>query len=299
MIIDDETLNIIVLTDILSKDYKISVVSDSRNALKSVERNKPDVILLDIIMPEKDGYDVITELKNSEDADVRETPVIFITGINDSIAEEKGLVLGAVDYITKPFSSHIVKLRIRNQIKMLEQLREIERLSMHDQLTGLPNRRFFESRLNAEWGRAHREDSPISLLLIDVDKFKGYNDAYGHQQGDLALKAVAKVFADTLKRSTDLAARWGGEEFIVLLPNTDGNGAAEIAEQVRANMEKIEIPLLVNDENADIGAKHATVSVGVYTCVSGASITLNDFISKADTMLYKAKGEGRNCISVG
>jgi diguanylate cyclase (GGDEF)-like protein len=209
--------------------------------------------------------------------------------------EMQGLALGAVDYISKPLVHEIVRLRVRTQLKLLEQYRELERMSMQDQLTKLPNRRWFEIRLNAEWGRTIRENLPLSLLIIDIDNFKVYNDTHGHPQGDNALKAVAEVFDDTLKRSCDFAARWGGEEFIAVLPNTGLDGALELAERIRKNTEKMQIPLLSPIINES--AQNITVSIGVKTRTPDETITAEELISIADEMLYKAKNNGRNQVA--
>ena len=284
LIVDDEISNIITLSEFLVQDYDISVLRDSRDVLETVKADMPDVILLDIIMPEMDGYEVIQALKQSNIT--KEIPVIFITGLDDQDAEEKGLALGAADYIAKPFHAPIVKLRVLNQVKILDQLRTIERLSMHDQLTGLPNRRNFEIRMSHEWNRAHREKTPLSLLMIDIDNFKLYNDSYGHQQGDCALATVAKVFGYTLKRTGDFPVRWGGEEFIILLPNTEPEGAMEVAEQIRQSVEDAVVP----------GKRmtKVTVSVGYHTWEYGQDSTIDELISHADAALYEAKNRGRN-----
>jgi len=287
LIIDDDKSNIMVLTGILGKEYKVYALRDSREALETAEDDMPDVILLDVLMPEMDGYDVIAALKNSERT--RDIPVIFITGLDSIEDEEKGLSLGASDYISKPFHSPIVRMRVQNQIKIIEQYRTIERISLHDQLTGLPNRRNFEARLNSEWSRAKRYGSPLSLLIIDIDKFKVYNDTYGHQQGDNALVAVASVFNAVLKRSSDFSARWGGEEFIALLSNTDAGGAMEVAENLRAMAESTGIPWGKTITNI-------TLSIGVRTWLKEDEFSMDDFISGADEALYIAKNTGRNRV---
>jgi len=288
LIVDDEKLNIIALTHILHKEYSVHAVIDSREAVEVAEEDMPDVILLDVLMPEMDGYAVIAALKKSEKA--RDIPVIFITGLDSIDSEEKGLALGAADYITRPFSPAIVKLRIRNQIKILNQFRIIERISMFDQLTNLPNRRSFEGRLHAEWGRALREQAPISIFMIDVDKFKNYNDVHGHQQGDVALQSVSEIFCQTLKRPGDFVARWGGEEFIALLANTNLVGALEVAERVRRSVECMEIP-----GPCSLTTK-ITVSIGVNTRTQGDSGTFDTLIAGADAALYDAKRKGRNRV---
>ncbi|MCL2107713.1 MAG: diguanylate cyclase [Oscillospiraceae bacterium] len=294
LIVDDENSNIIALNSILSGEYTTYAAKSGAAAIAAAEKYAPDVILLDIIMPDMDGYEVITVLKSTELT--KDIPVIFITGLRNSEDEEKGLSLGAADYISKPFSSAIVKLRLRNQIMILEQLRIIERLSMTDRLTELPNRRFFETQMNSEWRRAKREKIPISVLMIDVDNFKHYNDTYGHQQGDVALCTVAEVFRQVLKRSGDFAARWGGEEFVVLLPNTDLQGAKGVAEQLRAQVEEVPIRQICNPDQPPT---RITISIGVNAADTKeqGETTVYELIGGADKALYSAKNAGRNCVS--
>ena len=288
LIVDDENSNIMALTHILSADYTVYAAKSGQSAINAAEKHIPDVMLLDIVMPEMNGYDVINAMKKIEKT--QNIPVIFITGLSSSEDEEKGLLLGAADYITKPFNSLIVKLRVQNQMKILNQLHTIERISMIDQLTDLPNRRNFETRLNIEWRRALRNSNPISVFMIDVDKFKNYNDTHGHQQGDVALQETAKTLTKSLKRPNDFAARWGGEEFIVLLPETDEKGAIHISEQIRKNIENMNI-IGSRGQNTNI-----TVSIGVNTWISDNKITVDELISGADLALYSAKNAGRNRV---
>ena len=286
LIADDSNLSITMLTRVLGGEYIIYTVTNGREAIEAAEEHVPDVILLDIIMPDMDGYDAIVALKNSEKTE--HIPIIFITGLNKPGDEEKGLILGAADYIVKPFSPVTVRLRVRNQMKILEQLRTIERLSMTDQLTNLPNRRNFESQLDMEWNRARREQIPISILVMDVDGFKQYNDTHGHQQGDVALQVVADIFMQELKRPGDHGARWGGEEFIAVLSGTDLSGALHIAEKIRKRIALTEIP------HADKVIANVTVSIGVNTETPTQTCSWDHFIFKADKALYEAKASGKN-----
>jgi diguanylate cyclase (GGDEF)-like protein len=288
LIVDDETPNHIFLTQLLSPEYTVFSTKDGRNAIQKAMDISPDIILLDIMMPGISGYEVLSELKNIDET--RDIPVIFITALNTSEDEQKGLALEAVDYISKPFSADVVKLRVRNQIKIVNQMREINRLSMTDQLTGIANRRGFNLLFNREWNRSIRDKSPIGVLLLDVDKFKVYNDTYGHQQGDAVLKEIAKTTTETLERATDFAARWGGEEFIVLLPNTNPDGALKVAEKIRANIERLKIPL-PNGETTRV-----TASIGVNSVIPSRQDCVNEHIEKADKALYLAKQTGRNRV---
>jgi len=286
LITDDEKMNVDILGGILSPMYNLLISRNGSRALEIAKANTPDLILLDVLMPDMTGFEVIEKLKESDETS--KIPVIFITGLTSADNEEKGFFLGAVDYITKPFNRAIVKARVNTHIKIVDQMRTIERIGLIDPLTKISNRRGFEDRLNVEWGRAKRETSPISILIVDIDKFKTYNDTYGHQQGDAALKSLAETMTETLKRSVDFCARWGGEEFVILLPGTDKAGAAVVAEEVRENVEAMII------ETEDGGKTKITVSIGVNSLIPEALNTVKDFIEKADQALYKAKESGRN-----
>jgi len=288
LVVDDEQANRLMLIQILGEDFTVYVRKSGPEGIEAAEELLPDIILLDILMPEMDGYEVLARLKNSPRT--KHIPVIFITGLSETTSEEKGLGLGAVDYITKPFSSEIVKLRVKTHVQVINQIHTIERLSLTDQLTGLPNRRSFDARFNEEWHRALREHKPISILIMDIDKFKNYNDSHGHAQGDVALKSFAKTFAETLKRPGDFAARWGGEEFIALLPDTDSKGSIQMAELIRQNIQEMEIP------SPDGAAAKVTVSIGINTRFDGDSGEINDFFTRADEALYNAKEKGRNMV---
>ena len=286
LITDDEKTNLDILGSILSPMYNLLISRSGPRALELAKEHKPDLILLDVLMPEMSGFDVISQLKASEDTD--KIPVIFITGLTDAANEEKGFFLGAVDYIVKPFNKSIVKARVNTHIKIIDQMRTIELIGLIDPLTKISNRRGFENRLKVEWGRAHREGTPISFLIMDIDKFKNYNDTYGHQQGDVALKTFAEAASKTLMRAVDFAARWGGEEFVILLPGTDVEGAAGIAERVREN---VEATVIYTEDGAET---RITVSIGVNSIIPEDDSDVSDFISKADQALYKAKESGRN-----
>ena len=288
LITDDEKFNLDILGSILSPQYNILISRNGSRAIELASQNSPDLILLDVMMPDMTGFEVITKLKESNDT--VNIPVIFITGLTDPADEEKGFFLGAVDYITKPFNKAIVKARVNTHIKIVDQMRTIERIGLMDPLTRISNRRGFENRVTAEWGRAVREQTPISLMLMDIDKFKVYNDTYGHQQGDTALKTFAEVASTTISRANDFVARWGGEEFVILLSNTDSAGALEVAEHVRKNIEATEIPT----ENGVI--TKVTVSIGVHTVIPNADSSCTEFIKKADLALYDAKEQGRNRV---
>lgn len=287
LIVDDEAINITALSHILSQDYTLYIAKDGNDALEAAFELNPDLILLDIIMPNMTGYEVITRLKKSDKT--REIPVIFITGLSNQADEERGLAMGASDYINKPFSADIVRLRVHNQIKIVNQLRMIHHLSITDELTKASNRRNFNQRMDDEWKRAIRDSAPLSILMLDVDNFKNYNATYGHLQGDVALQAVVVALKEKCKRATDLVARWGGEEFAVILPGTDMKGAQNLAEEVRNDVEA---------QILDFDGKptHITVSIGVNSITPDANASMNDFVADADRALYSAKENGKNRV---
>ena len=291
LIVDDSSLQIKALSLMLERDYIIYVSKSGEEALEVADKYMPDLVLLDIIMPGMDGYETLSQLKSNPNTS--HIPVIFITGLSHEDDEAKGLELEVGDYITKPFSKKIVPLRVRNQMKIVNQMKAIERLSRIDQLSNIPNRRYFVERMEADWGRAIRKSQHLSILIMDIDHFKKYNDTYGHQQGDNAIREAARVITQSLHRSTDFAARYGGEEFVVLLPDTDHEGAMRIAEKIRANIEAADIPM---HASTSVPTK-ITVSIGANTTVPTIDDSLDLFVSRADNALYTAKRNGRNQVS--
>jgi diguanylate cyclase (GGDEF)-like protein len=206
----------------------------------------------------------------------------LIEGINTAIAE---YAKGNMDYALDVTG-------FQGDYRLLaDRIVELSNLGLKDKLTGIPNRRTFDNRLSLEWERACREKIPLSLLMIDVDHFKNYNDTYGHQQGDIVLQEVAKGLSQPVRRPVDFAARWGGEEFAVVLPNTDSKGALHIAELIRKTVENLEIPRIDGGT-----AKKVTVSIGVNTQVPTREHSIENLISKTDEALYRAKATGRNKV---
>jgi len=301
LIVDDSTFNLGVLRQMLQVDnlhpgelaqnYEIIAANSGAEALEMVEAEKPDLILLDIIMPGMSGFDVLTSLKKSNDTRTRSIPVIVISGLDSVEDEEQVFLLGAVDYITKPFHKSLVKARIRTHLRIVEQMRIIEQLSLIDALTDIPNRRQFDNTIATEWKAAIREKTPISLLMMDIDHFKHFNDTYGHQQGDVTLKIVAKTILSSVKRPNDLAARWGGEEFVALLPNTNFNGAMSVAENIRKAVANSEITRIDGSEPLTV-----TISIGVTSIIPTTADSVFEFVQQADKALYEAKESGRNRV---
>ncbi|MDR2103133.1 MAG: diguanylate cyclase [Treponema sp.] len=289
LIIDDEKSNLMVLNSILSPDYTIFTAKSGKEGLSRALAEQPDLILLDIIMPDMNGFEVLKILKASEEAG--RIPVIIITGLDNDVDEERGFALGAVDYIGKPFKNAIVKARVKTHIQIIDQIRTIERIGLVDGLTDIPNRRCFDDRLALEWRRALRERRPLAFLMMDLDKFKTYNDTYGHPQGDLLLQTVARILSAAAKRAADLAARLGGEEFGLLLPDTHSEAARGIAENIRAEVEALRIPSAGGKVLTQI-----TVSIGVISLIPNEKTSPEAFIAAADKNLYTAKKSGRNRV---
>jgi len=303
LIVDDEKMNIMALAHFLKPQYEIIIASDGVSALAEAEKRIPDIILLDILMPDMSGFDVLVKLKDSNIT--MNIPVIFLTGLDNVEDEEKGLLLGAVDYITKPFNKSIVKARISTHLKMSNYIRTIEKLCMLDALTGLSNRRGFDMRFEAEWGRAFREKKPLGIVMIDIDNFKKYNDTFGHPQGDILIQAISEVLRGTVNRSSDFSARWGGEEFLALLPDTDISGTIKKAEQIRKNVTEIKLQtgnVKLNPDSpektpSDIWDKpFATISLGVCSKIPVEGDNPADFLNEADKLLYSAKKNGKNQV---
>ena len=240
--VDDEPPNIQALGTLLKDEYRIQVANSGEKALAIVQDEAqplPDLILLDIQMPGIDGYEVCRTLK--EDPKTEGIVVIFVTARDATSDEEYGLKLGAVDYISKPISPAIVRARVDTHMNLKRKTDMLERFALLDGLTGIHNRRYFDEQLEKEIGRNIREDRPVSVIMMDIDHFKEFNDHYGHGAGDQCLKKVARALTDTLSRPGDTLCRYGGEEFVALLPGSDGDGAGVVAERLREAVEALSI----------------------------------------------------------
>ena len=231
LIVDDVPANIRMLVRVLSSDYDIVAATGAREALRIAEAAEPSLILLDVEMPESDGYAVCRQLRSS--AATRDIPVIFVTGRSDEAGEIEGLQAGAVDYITKPFREAIVRARVRTHLE-LKRYRDLLRdRSYADGLTGIPNRLRLDEFLAQHCALAGRNGRPLSLVLADVDHFKAYNDRFGHLAGDECLRQVARAMRQTVRTETDLLARYGGEELACVLPEAEAATALAGAERLR------------------------------------------------------------------
>jgi len=289
-LVDDNMTSLTLARDMLKGSYKVYPAPSAAKFFEIIENVRPDLILMDVDMPQVNGYEAVKILKADERfADI---PVIFLTAKTDEESELKGFELGAVDYITKPFHPSIIKARISTHLTIVEQRRIIEQISLTDTLTKIPNRRYFDNQMTTEWKRAIREGLPIGMIMIDADHFKKFNDTYGHQQGDVVLQTLAHVISTSIRRGTDFAARWGGEEFAVLLPNTETDGIMKVAENIRMNVEKTDIPSIVDASKG----LNITISIGAAAIKPTDGASIEEFVKKADANLYAAKEAGRNRV---
>jgi diguanylate cyclase (GGDEF)-like protein len=291
LIVDDQPANIHALGKLIKDEYQILAATSGAKALEIARgENPPDLILLDVMMPEMDGYEVCRRLKADEKTNT--IPVIFVTARDSAQDEEMGFSLGAVDYISKPFNPTIVRARVKNHMNLKIKTDMLEKLSMQDGLTHIPNRRFFEETLGKEWARATRNGLPLSLVMMDIDNFKAYNDNYGHGAGDECLQHVARALKNALTRPMDLVARYGGEEFVALLPETDAQGAKHVGEGLRSAVQGLGIPHEYSETSARV-----TISIGVATHSRETSRESALALQQAaDQALYRAKEKGRNQV---
>ncbi|MGY0829710.1 diguanylate cyclase [Azospirillum brasilense] len=292
LVVDDIPSNVHVLSRILKDDHDIYFATDGAKALELAQSRLPDLVLLDIMMPGMDGYEVCSRLK--AEPVTRDIPVIFISAKSEVEDETYGLEVGAIDFISKPISPPIVKARVRNHLLLKRQTDLLRTLSFNDGLTGIANRRRFDEVMLREWRRCGRAQLPLSLIMLDVDQFKPYNDHYGHQAGDECLRAVAQLLAEQMMRPGDLTARYGGEEFVCLLPETDEDGAVQVAERLRRTVAERRLPHAVSHV-----ADHITISLGVATARPTLDDTPDRLSQLADGLLYEAKRAGRNRVCSG
>lgn len=286
LLVDDQPINIRALHQLFRFDCDVLMATGGEQAIDICKAQLPDLVLLDVVMGGVDGHEVCRRLKS--DALTRDIPIIFISANNQEEDEAEGLELGAVDYISKPFNPVIVRARVKTHLTLKLQSDLLRGMAMLDGLTGVANRRKLESRLLAAWGHACREGSPLSLIMIDVDYFKKYNDHYGHQAGDQCLRLLAQTVAGTLNRPYDLLARYGGEEFACLLPDTDQNGAKEVAQKIMAAVADLRL-----EHRASDVSPYVSLSLGIATVLPAPDLSSADLLRLADEQLYQAKKNGR------
>ena len=289
LVADDDAINRQVLGELLKPEYTVLLAKNGEQALDLAARHAPDLILLDVLMPDMDGYEVLRRLRG--DPQTEHISVIFISGLDRPEDEANGLNLGASDYIAKPFNATVVTARVALHLQVVRQRRMLERLANIDGLTELANRRRFDEVYQAEWTRAQASPRPLSLALLDIDCFKQYNDHYGHPAGDRVLRSVARTAASFMRRPTDLAARYGGEELVLLMPDTDALQAQHLVGCICQGIEQLTIT-----HGASQVAPVLTVSVGGATMADFGAGTAADLLQAVDNELYSAKRAGRNRV---
>jgi diguanylate cyclase (GGDEF)-like protein len=306
LLVDDDPGSIHLLSRMLAGHGRLRFATSGEAALRMAREVAPDLMLLDAEMPGMSGFDVCRALKT--DGALADTAVIFVTSHHAVDMEVAGLELGAADFIAKPVSEPLVVARVKTQLRIKRLTDELRRLSSVDSLTDALNRRGFDDLLEREWLRARRACSPIGLLMIDVDHFKRFNDRHGHPAGDAALRAVALALHSACLRPGDVVARFGGEEFVMLLPDTPRAGALHVARRVLDRMAALSLPHGDSPTGANV-----TVSIGVSchdqesaswrqptgktACAIDPSCGLGAkrLIEAADKALYAAKRAGRSC----
>ncbi len=288
LIVDDSALHAAQLKAILDDEYDVTISQTAEGGLAKVKSEDFSLILLDVVMPGMDGFTLLKKLQ--EEIITQSVPVILITSLTDAEYEQRGFVLGAVDYIIKPFNPLIVKARVNTHIKLYHYRRQAERQSMTDQLTGIANRRRYERYSTAKWNEAVRLRVPFSICMFDIDRFKAYNDTYGHPAGDKVIVSVAQTAASLLKRSTDFLFRYGGEEFAAIILGDHSQKAFEHFVKIRQAIEDLHIP---HDPSV---AEWGTVRVGGVTVIPDSSRPYDFYLKLSDAMLYDAKNAGRNRV---
>lgn len=282
LLVDDEPANIQLIAGYIKDDYQIKVATSGEQCLKIANsKEKPDLILLDVEMPIMNGYDVCEQLKS--EPTTASIPVIFVTAMQTEEDEEKALMLGAVDFLTKPVRPAILIARIKTQVILKKQHDALINLAMRDQLTNLYNRHYLLEMANHRVARAMRKKVPVSVLILDVDHFKKINDTQGHVVGDLVLKSLAELLQQ-LCRQEDILARFGGEEFLIFFDECDEKNATNIAERMRieiAQLNPAKIPI-----SASIGVAQLKIGEEGFT----------DLVKRADDAMYHAKKTGRNKV---
>jgi diguanylate cyclase (GGDEF)-like protein len=287
LVVDDQPINIQVMYQAFAGDCQVFMATSGEQALTICKSNPPDLVLLDVVMPGMDGFEVCKRLKADEAT--RNIPVIFVTAHTDSAQETHGLSIGAVDFIAKPINPAVVRARVKTHLTLKFQSDLLRKLVFLDGLSGVYNRRYFDQQLSIEWARSSRSAVPLSVLMIDVDYFKAFNDRYGHQAGDDCLRQIALTLKTSLKRPADLVARYGGEEFACILPDTAFDDAFTLARDMEARVRDLHI----KHETSDAANKTASISIGLATRTIDSAGDAPALMGLADAQLYEAKQTGR------
>lgn len=285
-------------------DIKVIAAGEAEQALQIVREAYPSMILLDSAQKGIDGISLTRAIRSweqscSNTAYTPWTPIIFLSSVNDENLLAQGILAGGDDFICKPVSEVVLLAKVRAMLRIAARQREIcdvhrqlKDIATLDSLTGIPNRRYFDDTLAVEWKRCLRTETPLSIVLSDVDFFKQFNDIYGHQAGDACLKAVASTLSESLFRVEDSVARYGGEEFVAILPGTDADGAYAVAERMRQSARELCIP-----HERGIGGQ-LSCSFGVASIHPRADKAPQQLLRFADAGLYAAKRAGRNRVEI-
>ena len=292
LVVDDQPNNLQLLFNYLKNSgYKILIAQNGKKAIKTALSVHPDLILLDVMMPEIDGFETCHSLKSN--TSTKDIPIIFMTALSETEHKVQGLRLGAVDYITKPIEQEELLARIKTHLSLNLQDKELSDFAFLDPLTTVYNRRYFNRQLNLEWRRLQRINCPLSIVICEVDCFKIYNDTYGRQKGDECLQQVAQAIGKTLKRPADIVARYGGEEFTVILPHTNQSGAIKVAEAMRVAVKDLNIP-----HHNSLVDTVVTISLGVASTIPNSTDDPALLRQAADVALSNAKKLGRDGVAV-
>jgi len=284
--VDDVVENLDVLEELL-QDYTVIDATNGQDAIALAKQEDIDLILLDIMMPKMDGYEVCKRLK--EDEQTKDIPVIFITAKVDEQSIEKAYEIGGSDYITKPFLPKELLARIKKELHIQDLIHKLEYLATVDALTKLYNRHFFYDSAKNIIAYAKRYDNNLSIIMLDIDHFKVVNDTYGHAVGDIVLKELAALMR-SIQRKSDIIVRLGGEEFALLLPDTNLEEAKKVAQKLRITVQNNKINLQDGQE------LQFTISLGVGIVDIKNEQEIEHALSRADKALYKAKNSGRNRV---
>jgi diguanylate cyclase (GGDEF)-like protein len=321
MVVDDDKTTRMLLREYMEHEgYRVVDVTDGKQCLDAYQEIKPDLVLLDAIMPVMDGFTCCKQLigiarKNlalalaNFDTDSalgttlisrlwEHTPILMITGLDDPESVDKAFESGASDFVTKPIHWAVLRQRVRRLLQQAQLYKQLEaanqalqQLANVDGLTGIANRRRFDQYLNSQWLNLCQDEMPLSLILCDIDFFKFYNDKYGHPAGDVCLQNVSDILSKTAQKNQDLVARYGGEEFAVIMPRTHASGAVHVAAAMQAGVRELQII-----HSGSFVSQYVTLSIGVATTIPNFESSPTELIVEADKALYQAKAEGRNRI---
>lgn len=294
MIVDDYQSNLQAMVGLFEFHYDVVLKDNAKDAINYAIQEEVDLILLDVDMPRMNGYDACSVLKSNPLTE--HIPIIFVTAAGNDEDEEKGLLLGAVDYVVKPVNLSILRARVKNQMELIYYRKQLEILSTIDGLTGVPNRRQLDTIVLQHYASTIRFGHSMVFLMIDIDDFKAYNDTYGHAQGDECLKQVAQTILSLKRRETDVVGRYGGEEFAVSLQDTDIEGGLVFASEILNSVRKLNI-----EHRGNVDHKIVTVSIGLAVFKAKhenhKEMTLDELVQQADEQLYYAKHKGKNRFS--